>query len=242
MLLEVKNLTKIYENKPIIRNINLKINKGDIYTLIGPSGAGKSTLLRIIDLLEKPSSGEIIFNGVQTGNLNKSQEVNLRRRMALLHQKVTLFNMSVFDNVAYGLSLRGVQSNIIRRKVQEALLKVGLAELEKQNATLLSGGEAQRTALARCMVLEPELLLLDEPTANLDPPNISLIEALIKDMNKEMGTTIIIATHNMSQAKRLDGRVGFILNGEILEEGEAQAIFSKPSSDRIRAFIDGVIV
>ncbi|WEU40898.1 MAG: ATP-binding cassette domain-containing protein [Candidatus Odinarchaeum yellowstonii] len=239
MILEVKDLTKIYEGKTVLKNINLKIHRGDIYILIGPSGAGKTTLLRIIDLLEKPSSGEVIFNGVKISDISKRQETNIRRRIAFLHQKTTLFNMSVFENIAYGLSLRGLPSNIIKNKVKETLIKLGLNHLEKQNATLLSGGEAQRTALARCMVLEPELLLLDEPTANLDPPNVTLIESLIKEMNSENGTTIILATHNMAQAKRLGGRVGVILNGEIIEEGEGERLFNKPSSERVKAFING---
>ncbi|MEM4206874.1 MAG: ATP-binding cassette domain-containing protein, partial [Nitrososphaerota archaeon] len=151
-------------------------------------------------------------------------------------------NMSVFENIAYGLSLRGIPSHIIKSKVQETLVKVGLKHLEKQNATLLSGGEAQRTALARCMVLEPDLLLLDEPTANLDPPNVALIESLIKELNHEKNTTIILATHNMNQAKRLGDRVGFILNGEIVEEWDNKNLFNTPVSEKVRAFINGEFI
>ncbi len=241
-LLNLHKVTKIYSDRCILKNITLSVKKGEVYALIGPSGAGKSTLLRIIDLLEKPSSGEVVFEGVRTSLLNENSIIQLRRRMALLSQRVVLFNMSVFGNVAYGLNLRKIDYKIVKEKVNDVLQRVGMLEYADQNALLLSGGEAQRVALARCIVLEPELLLLDEPTANLDPANVALIENIISELNTKNKTTIIIATHNMLQAKRLGSRVGFILNGELVEEGPPSRVFDNPIDERTKAFIDGTMI
>lgn len=240
--LEINNLTKNYGGKTVLNNISMSVNRGEVYSIIGPSGAGKSTLLRIINLLEEPSSGEVVFDGIKTSGLSAKGKVLLRRRMALFSQKVVLFNMSVFGNVAYGLNLRKTEWTTVKEKVIRTLRLVNLSRFERQNALLLSGGEAQRVALARCIVLEPELLLLDEPTANLDPPSVALMEELIKEMNEKKNTTIVIATHNMLQAKRLGTRVGFILNGELIEEGEPKNIFTRPQDERTRAFVEGTMI
>lgn len=240
--LKLQNVTKIYNNRYVLKDINISVKKGEIYALIGPSGAGKSTLLRIIDLLEKPTSGDVEFEGVKARVLNEDSVVRLRRRMVLLSQNVVLFNMSVFGNVAYGLNLRKINYKIVKEKVNEVLNRVKMLEYAEQNALLLSGGEAQRIALARSIVLEPELLLLDEPTANLDPTNVALIENIIRELNAKHKTTIIIATHNMLQAKRLGDKVGFILNGELVEEGPPGQLFNQPIDERTKAFIDGTMI
>ena len=241
-LLDIKNLSKNYGTKTVLKSVSLSVQKGEIYTIIGPSGSGKTTLLRLIDILEKPSDGEITFDGLKYSSLKNNGVVSLRRKMAFLFQKPIIFNMSVFDNVAYGLNLRKIGGDIIKEKARNVIDKVGLSDFENENALLLSGGEAQRVALARCMVIEPQLLLLDEPTANLDPTNVILLERIIKKMNKDLNTTIIIATHNMLQAKRLGRKVGFLLEGELVEEGTSNYIFNNPQNNKTKDFIEGKMV
>ena len=166
----------------------------------------------------------------------------MKRRMGLVFQNPVPFRRSVYENVAYGLRIRGVDEGSINKRVKAALRLVGLSEFEKRKAITLSGGEVQRLALIRTTVVEPELLLLDEPTANLDPANVALIERAISKIVKTGGTTVMIATHNMFQAERLANRVGFFLNGELVEIAETDQIFNYPKNDRTRAFIRGEMI
>ena len=226
-----------FGEKEVLRNIDLEIRRGEIFALIGPSGAGKTTLLRILDYLERPTKGEVQYNGMETSTI-----LDIRRRMSLLFQTPAVFNRSVFENVAYGLKLRGMNNIIIGKKVRGALNIVGLTGLEEQKACTLSGGEAQRMAFARAIVYDPEVLLLDEPTANLDPANVMKIEEIIKRIRNERGTTIMLATHNIPQVRRIADRVGILLNGELIEVNSKEGIFSKPEDARSEAFIKGEMV
>jgi tungstate transport system ATP-binding protein len=162
--------------------------------------------------------------------------------MSLLFQTPAIFNNSVFENVAYGLKVRGIDKKIIEKKVGDALNIVGLSGMEKQSARTLSGGEAQRMAFARAIVYDPQVLLLDEPTANLDPANVMKIEEIIKRIRNERGTTIVIATHNIPQVRRIADRVGILLNGELIEVNSKEGIFSKPKDARSEAFINGEMI
>ncbi len=206
---------------------------------MGPSGVGKTTLLRIINFLETPTSGRLLFNGSE---YTISQKYSVMRRMSLLFQTPAIFNTSVFENVAYGLKFRGVDKKTIEEKVTRALHIVGLEGMERQKARTLSGGEAQRMAFARAMVYEPDVLLLDEPTANLDPANVAKIEAIIKRIISERGTTIVIATHNIPQVRRMADRVGMLLNGELIEVNSKEGIFTSPKDARSWAFIRGEMI
>jgi tungstate transport system ATP-binding protein len=239
-LIRIKNLCKSFGSKEVLKNVNLVINRAEIFALIGPSGAGKTTLLRILNLFEKPKSGGIVFEGILLNGDHDGKKV--RKKMSLLFQIPAVFNISVFDNVAYGLKVRGMDKRIIEKKVSSALDIVGLSGMEEQRARTLSGGEAQRMAFARAIVHDPEILLLDEPTANLDPSNVAKIEEIIRRIRNDLGTTIVIATHNIPQVKRIADRVGILLNGELIEVNSIEGIFMAPEDERSAAFLKGEMV
>ncbi len=238
-LFRIENVCMAFGKKEVLKNINLGIKRGEIFAMIGPSGAGKTTLLRILNLFEKPLCGTLIFNGI---SLDSGKTGSLRRRMSLLFQTPSVFNGSVFDNVAYGLKVRGFDKKAIEKKVEEALNTVGLPGMGKEKARMLSGGEAQRMAFARAIVYDPEILLLDEPTSNLDPANVANIEEIIKRIRDERGTTILIATHNIPQVRRIADRVGVLLNGELIEVNSKEGIFTAPKDERSAAFIRGEMI
>jgi len=217
----------------------LTVYRGEVLGIMGPSGAGKSTLLRLLNFLEPLSTGKLAFDGhVSNGVANAP--LGVRRRMTMVFQKPVLLSSTVADNVAYGLRLRGERN--VSARVQAALERVGLGEMARHKTATLSGGEAQRVALARALVIQPEVLLLDEPTANLDPYNVALIERLITEANRELGTTIVLVTHNVFQAHRLAHRVMFMLDGKAVEVGPTEEVFLRPKDPRTAAFISGDMV
>lgn len=215
---------------------------GRIYGIIGPSGAGKTTLLRIINLLCEPDRGTIHFEGrpIPPGG---PARLPVQRQMTLVFQKPLLFNTTVRENVAYGLKMRGLSREGIGERVSAVLKQVGLAHLQERHAGTLSGGEAQRVALARAVVFRPKLLLLDEPTANLDPANVELMERMILQLKQSTpGVTMIMVTHNIFQARRLADEVLFLYDGRVVESGPAERIFNRPADGRTRAFIEGRMI
>jgi tungstate transport system ATP-binding protein len=235
-LIRTVNVGQSYEGQDVLKNINLSINKGDILALIGPTGAGKTTLLRILDLLEKPHYGQVYFDGVEVG---KSRELQLkaRRRMAYVHQKPVVFTTNVFNNVAYALKWRRVKKAAVRSKTEDMLELVGLADYSHRNAKTLSGGETQRLAIARALITEPEVLFLDEPTANMDPISISKIEEVLAHVIEEKKTTVVMATHDMSQGQRLARLIGVIINGELAQIDTPIDIFTMPKSKEVAEFV-----
>ncbi len=237
-LIRMEDLSKSFGKKEVLKKINLSINKGEIFALMGPSGAGKTTLLRILNFLETPSKGRIFFKGVQLNG----KIINFRRCMSMIFQIPGIFNTSVFNNVAYGLAIRGIDTKTIQEKVKNALSIVGLEGMEIERARTLSGGEAQRMAFARAIVYDPEILLLDEPTSNLDPANVAKIEDIIMKIRNERPTTIVIATHNIPQVKRIAERVGIMLDGELIEVNNKEVIFTSPEDPRVSAFLNGDMV
>jgi tungstate transport system ATP-binding protein len=236
MLLEVKGLHHRYGKAEILKNVDLGVQRGEVFVTIGPTGSGKTTLLRLVGLLERPTSGYIYFDGHQVNN-SERQRLEIRRRLAMVSQKPAVFNASVFDNVAYGLIVRKEKGANLRHKVMNALETVGLAGYDRRNARTLSGGETQRVALARALVIEPELLLLDEPTANLDPVSTSHIEKLVTDVIKKSKMTVIMATHDMFQGQRLADRMGVLVAGQMLQTGKPGEIFSSPRGREIAEFV-----
>jgi tungstate transport system ATP-binding protein len=226
LIAELKNVAKTFDGKTALEDINLKISQGEVLALLGPNGSGKTTLLKILAFIEKPTNGEVYFDGRKAVSKNLEQ---MRLETTMVFQRTMLFNTSVYDNIAYGLKIRKTPKNKIDEEIRKALELVRLEGLEKRQAKKLSGGEQQRVALARALVLNTRLLLLDEPTANLDPKNASIVEEAIAAANRELKTTIVIATHNMFQAKNLPNRIALMNNGRIGEAGTPAEIFGKLS-------------
>jgi tungstate transport system ATP-binding protein len=236
ILLQTTSLTHVYDVLSVLKDVNLKINSGEVFALIGPTGAGKTTLLRLLDLLESPTSGNIYFDGIDITR-SRHQWTDMRRRMSFVQQRPVLFSMSVYDNVACGLRWRREKNETIRKKVDNALELVNLAEYKKRNAKNLSGGETQRVAIARALVTEPELLFLDEPTANLDPVSTAKVEEVLAHVIRGQKTTIVMATHNMSQGQRLADRIGVLIGGEVLQIGSPSEIFCLPTNMEVAEFV-----
>ena len=235
----LEKVSKAYGSREVLRVDFLEIQQGEIFSVVGPSGAGKSTLLRLLDFLEPPTRGQLHFRDHYSANGSRAP-LDVRRRVTTVFQRPVLLNTSVYGNVAYGLKIRGDKE--VQRKVKRVLEQVGLSDLARERARFLSGGEAQRVALARAMVIEPEVLLLDEPTANLDPYNVGLIEDIVADLNCERGTTIVLVTHNVFQAKRLARRVALLLEGKVVEVAPVQDFFKAPRDPRTAAFVRGEMV
>ncbi len=238
-IFQIQQLVKSYEGRTILAVDRLEIERGEILGLVGPSGVGKSTLLRLLNFLELPERGVITFDGQPYGP-DCEPSLAQRRRITTVFQRPMLLHRSVADNVAFGLKLRGAPDD--RGAVQAALAEVGLAAQERQRAHTLSGGEMQRVALARAILIRPDALLLDEPTANLDPYNVGLFEETVVRLNRERGTTIVLVTHNTFQARRLAHRVALMLEGCIVETAPAAHFFGAPTDPRTRAFIRGEMV
>ncbi len=233
------DVAKSYNGRRVLDIAELEVRRGEVLALVGPSGSGKSTLLRLLNFLEPPTSGRVRFMDAEFGP-DGAVPLAVRRRVTTVAQRPILLNRSVWANVRFGLGLRGERDGDDR--VDAALVQVGLAALAKQPARTLSGGEAQRVALARAMVIEPDVLLLDEPTANLDPYNVGLIEDTVRTLNHDRGMTAVLVTHNVFQARRLAHRVALILEGRLIEVADVHAFFEAPRDPRTAAFVRGEMV
>jgi len=214
-ILKVRNIKKVYNNKTVIDVDYLAFQEGKIYAIVGPNGSGKTTLLNILNLLEKPDKGQIFFYGQE---INNKLNLDIRRRMTLVGQDPFLFHSTVYDNIAYGLKVRAIPSKVQQNRIESALNMVGLPSFKDRKANQLSGGEAQRTVIARALAIKPEVLFLDEPTANIDQRHIDVVERIIKKINKEVRTTVIFTTHNLCQAYRLADEVVSFLEGKIIKQ------------------------
>ncbi len=244
--LTASNISKNYNGKVVLTDCSYSFNTCGIYILMGPNGSGKSTFLRICALLEEPDGGEVKFFSETTQSLARGgglkKDIRLKRRITLLLPKIGIFNTNVFNNVAYGLKVRGMRSIKVEDKIHKALELVGLTDKKNQNALSLSSGETQRLGIARALVIEPEVLFLDEPTASLDPISTTIIEETILNIKKDNRLTIIMVTHNIFQAKRLAERVLFMYDGKIVDHGPNREFFEKPKDERAYRFITGQMV
>ncbi len=232
----IQGLKKEYEGRSVLDIEQLDIARGEVLAIVGPSGAGKSTLLRLLNFLETPTSGTLVYQEQITAD---KIPIRTRREVTTVFQRPVLLRAPVRDNVAYGLQLRGERGD---GRVTEMIARVGLSDLAHAPAHKLSGGEMQRIALARALVIEPKVLLLDEPTANLDPYNVGLIEEIVAQNNREYGTTVVLVTHNVFQAKRLAHRVALMLGGRLIEIAGTKQFFDAPKDSRTTAFVRGEMV
>lgn len=235
-MIRISGLSRHTGERKILDDINLEIRRGEIFTLIGPSGSGKTTLLRLIDLLDWPTTGKIYYDRQDT-DAPSHERLAIRRRMGMVFQKPAVLNTTVAENVAFGLKFRGTDPAQVGQRVTSALELVGLSGFEQRRAVTLSGGEMQRVAIARAMVTEPEVLLLDEPTANLDPVSTEIIEELLIQINSRMHTTILFSTHDMIQGQRLAHRIGVIMNGRLAQVGTLHDIFYQPEGKEVARFV-----
>jgi tungstate transport system ATP-binding protein len=214
--LVASNISKSYSSDTILKDCSFTFDSSGIYALMGPNGCGKSTFLRICALLESPDSGDITFYSEGKPVI---KDISLMRRITLLLPKIGVFNTTVFKNVAYGLRIRDLQQGDTVPRVEKALDFVGLLQKKNQKALTLSTGETKRLGIARALVIEPEIFFLDEPTASVDQKNTEIIEEIILGMKKETRSTVIVTTHDMSQAERIGDKILAMKNGKIVENG-----------------------
>jgi tungstate transport system ATP-binding protein len=237
-LYHLRDVEKCYNESFYLRIPQLDVAAGDVFCVLGPNGAGKSTLLRILAGLETTTSGNVQFDDVY---LNAGRlDLEVQRRMTMVFQPPLLIAGTVRSNVEYGLRIRGMANNKVR--VDNVLEQFRLSQLAGQSPATLSGGQIQLVALARAMVIEPDVLLLDEPTANLDPANAAIVEQGISQHVKTRDLTVICATHNLFQARRLATRIVLLLDGECVEVATTTEFFEHASDRRTREFVEGKMV
>lgn len=226
-MIELVNISKKYNGVIALKNVNLKIERGEMLTILGPNGSGKTTLLKILGALETPTLGSVLYKEVKIDDSNVEK---FRKKVTLVFQRTVLLRGSVRDNIAYGLRIRNLPQEEIIKRVDRALTLVGLQDLADRQARELSGGEQQRCSLARALVLDCDLLLLDEPTANLDPESLIIVKQVIIRLN-EKGSTIVLATHNLKQAEELSERIVLLTGGEIVASGRPENLLLGQSSE-----------
>ncbi|MCQ8902798.1 MAG: phosphate ABC transporter ATP-binding protein [Methanothrix sp.] len=232
-MIQLEDVSVERNGRQILKDINIEVRTGETLGIIGPTGAGKTTLLRVMDLIEVPSKGRVLFRG--EAPKNESEKLAARRRIGVVFQRPLMLRGTVYDNVAYGLRIRRLSKDEIDKRVKAALSDVGLEGYERRPARMLSGGEMQRVALARALAISPEILLLDEPTANLDPRTSYVIEDLISSA-KMRGMTVVISTHDLPQAVRLADRIVIIMDGRVVSSGSPDLLMGS-DSDEVREFL-----
>ena len=233
IMMDLKNVTKEFSDTLALNHINLHFDNKGVSTIIGPSGAGKTTLLKILALLLKPTKGKIFVNNV---NVDNNMRYSLRRKFTMVFQNALFFNSNVHDNISYGLKIRNLPSDEVEKRIRDVLKRFGLIELEKKLMSELSVGQMQRVSLARAFVLEPDILFLDEPTANLDPENNSIMEKEILSFSKTK--PVVMSTHNIMQIYRIADRVAFLSDGSLIDIGE-KGILEDPQDECIKRFVAG---
>lgn len=229
-MITINNLSKKFDEKTVLEDINLEIKKGEIFGLIGRSGVGKSTLLRCINRLEDFDSGEILINGIDVTKLKEKQLREFRKKIGMIFQQFSLLKrLTVFENVALPMRTWKYPKEEIEYRVKELLEMVGLTEKARAYPEELSGGQKQRVAIARALTMNPEILLCDEATSALDPQTAKSIIQLLIDINKELGITIIVVTHQMSVVKSCCERIALMENGKVAVNGDVEAVFMEQS-------------
>lgn len=240
-MIDIKNLTKSFGQNEVLKGIDLSIERGEVVAIIGPSGSGKSTFLRCMNLLETPTSGEVIFNGNSLTAKDTKLE-QLRQNMGMVFQNFNLFpNKKVIDNILLAPTLLKKGNNSDLQQTAMTLLdKVGLADKADAYPSQLSGGQKQRVAIARALAMNPEVLLFDEPTSALDPEVVGDVLEVMQNLAKE-GMTMVVVTHEMNFAKDVSNKVVFMADGYVVESGSPQDIFETPQHDRTKSFLARVL-
>jgi tungstate transport system ATP-binding protein len=233
-LLEIRDLIVRRDKRQVLKIDHLTVEKDEVLAIVGPNGTGKSSFLLTLARLLQPENGELLWDGIPF-----TEQTNLayRRRIALVLQEPLLLDVSVFENVAIGLRYRGIPSAEVKDKVNRWLARVGIESLRSRPGAKLSGGEAQRVSLARAFVLNPELLLLDEPFSALDAPTRLRLLDDLKSILAETSTTTIFITHDLKEATRLASRVAVMLGGQIVQVGAPQDVFASPANQDVAAFL-----
>ena len=244
-IIKIENLEVVFNKKgktiKAVDNISLEVNKGEVLALIGTSGSGKSTLLRCLNMLQRPTNGNIIFDGV---NINdKSIDINIhRQKIGMVFQHFNLFNnMTVLGNMTIApIKLLGKTKQEADAKAYELLKKVGLEDRANAYPSELSGGQKQRIAIARALAMEPEIMLFDEPTSALDPEMVKEVLDVIKELVEE-NITMVVVTHEMGFAKQASDRTIFMEDGKIIEQGDSKELFENPKTERLKEFLSKVL-
>ena len=240
-LIEVKGLEKHFKHVEVLRGINIDICKGDVVAVIGPSGSGKSTFLRCLNLLEEPTGGQIVFEGVDI--TSKETKIDqMRQKIGMVFQQFNLFtNMTVLDNVSAGpVLVKGMKKDEARKLAQSLLERVGLGDRGGAYPIQLSGGQQQRVAIARALAMQPDVMLFDEPTSALDPEMVHEVLDVIQQLARE-GMTMVVVTHEMGLAREVANRVVFIDEGVIMEEAAPAEFFGSPKNPRLKDFLGKVL-
>ncbi|MBP5652368.1 MAG: amino acid ABC transporter ATP-binding protein [Lachnospiraceae bacterium] len=240
-MINVKDLHKNFEDLEVLRGVSVEIEKGDVMCVIGPSGSGKSTFLRCLNLLEKPSSGQIIFEGDDLTGKDIDLDQH-RQKMGMVFQQFNLFpHMTVLGNLTCApMMLKKTPKDVAEKKAMELLERVGLADKANEYPNTLSGGQKQRVAIVRALCMEPDVMLFDEPTSALDPEMVGEVLEVMKELAAD-GMTMVVVTHEMGFAREVSNRVIFLDEGVIVEQGTPDEIFNHPQSDRLKSFLAKVL-
>lgn len=241
-MIEIKNLSKTFKTADgsldALKDVTLTINDGDIYGVIGMSGAGKSTLVRCINMLERPTEGQVLIDGVDMDTLSSKQLRAARRDITMIFQGFNLLmQRTCLKNICFPLELEGMKKSDAKKRALELLEIVGLPDKAKAYPAQLSGGQQQRIAIARALATNPKVLLCDEATSALDPNTTHSILNLIRDINKELGITVIVITHQMSVVEEICNRVAILDNGTVVEQGDVSTVFAHPKSDAAKRLV-----
>ena len=240
-MIRVENLSKNFQGLSVLKDVNVTINKGDVVCVIGPSGSGKSTFLRCLNMLEKPSSGKIIFDGVDLADPKTNLNLH-RQKMGMVFQQFNLFpNMTVLENLTCApMMLKKVPRAEAEAKAMELLSRVDLADRANTYPNKLSGGQKQRVAIVRALCMDPDVMLFDEPTSALDPEMVGEVLDVMKSLAQK-GMTMVVVTHEIAFAREVSNRVLFLDGGVIAEEGTPKEIFGDPKCDRLKSFLAKVL-
>lgn len=241
-MIKIDHLKKAFGDNEVLTDINQEVKKGEVVVIIGPSGSGKSTLLRCLNLLEMPTSGEIIFEGAALTSLNETKMNQLREKMGMVFQSFNLFpHMTVLENLKVApIKVKGVAAEEAQATAIKLLEQVGLSDKADAYPASLSGGQQQRVAIARALAMNPDVMLFDEPTSALDPEMVGEVLKVMQDL-ADSGMTMVVVTHEMGFAKEVADRVIFMDGGYIVEEGNPEAIFNTPQHERTQDFLAKIL-